>query len=150
MSASNSFTVINTQIPPSVARADQFPITSNVVNVDLTGATTVDIDPSAFINVARRQLTFLNASNNVAVTFSTAAKIVDFVDRPTATGQLLEFIIVNRSGFTLQPTNSDGVTIDTVGILDEPLVNNGIIKVLVLITDAVAGSEKVVLTNGSF
>ena len=150
MSTSNSFSVVNTQIPPSVSRADQFPIQSNVVNVDLTGATSVDVDPSAFINVARRQLTFLNAANNVNVTLSSAAQIVAFVDRATAAGQLLEFVVVNQSGFSLQLTNSTGITIDTAGVLDDPLINGAIAKVLILITNATVGAEAAIITNGSF
>jgi hypothetical protein len=144
------FTVINTHIPASVSRADLFPIESNVVTVDLTNATSVNIDPSAFVNVARRQLTFVNASNNVNVTLSTASQIVSYVDRATAVGQLLEFIIVNRSGFNVQMTNSTGVTIDTAGLLDEPLANGSICKILLLITNATEGLEKVTITNGSF
>jgi hypothetical protein len=144
------FTVINTHIPASVSRADLFPIESNVVTVDLTNATSVNIDPSAFVNVARRQLTFVNASNNVNVTLSTASQIVSYVDRATAVGQLLEFIIVNRSGFNVQMTNSTGLTIDTAGLLDEPIANGSICKVLLLITNAAEGLEKVIITNGSF
>ena len=144
------FIICNTNIPASVSRGDNFPIQSNVVNIDLTGATSVDVDPTAFVNVARRQLTFFNASNDVAVTLSTAAQIVEFVDRATAVGQLLEFIIVNRSGFSIQMTNSDGVVIDTLGILDNPILNGSIIKVLIVITNADVGSETIMLTNGSF
>jgi hypothetical protein len=146
----DSFTVVNTNIPPSVSRADLFPIESNVVTVDLTSATSVNIDPSAFVNVARRQLTFVKASNNVNVTLSTAAQIVAFVDRSTATGQLLEFIIVNQCGFNVQLTNSTGITIETAGLLDEPLVHGHICKVLLLITNATEGHESVTVTNGSF